>query len=99
MVPEEEEEALEREHMPRLIKICTRPLEVHLHSGPGEAGWSPEDPTATDRASFLFIDPAGVIRAQQIPTSEPNVSIAKWLKVFRSGEAPAPARRPSEEHR
>ena len=99
VLTEEEEEALEGEHMPRLIKICTRPLEVHLHSGPGEAGWSPEDPTATDRASFLFIDPAGVIRAQQIPTSEPNASISKWLKVFRSGEAPAPARRPSEEHR
>jgi hypothetical protein len=96
---EEAEEAMELEHMPRLIKICTRPLEVHLHAGPGEAGWTPEDPTGTDRASFLFIDPAGVIRAQQVPTSEPNAAIAKWLRVFRSGEAPAPARRPSEEHR
>ena len=96
---EEAEEAMELEHMPRLIKICTRPLEVHLHAGPGEAGWTAEDPTGTDRASFLFIDPAGVIRAQQVPTSEPNAGIAKWLRVFRSGEAPAPARRPSEEHR
>jgi hypothetical protein len=96
---EEAEEAMEKEHMPRLIKICTRSLEVHLHAGPGEAGWTPEDPTGTDRAAFLFIDPAGVIRAQQLPTSEPNAAIAKWLRVFRSGEAPAPARRPSEEHR
>jgi hypothetical protein len=96
---EEVEEAMEMEHMPRLIKICTRPLEIHLHAGPGEAGWTAEDPTGTDRASFLFIDPAGVIRAQQIPTSEPNTTLAKWLRVFRSGEAPAPERRPSEEHR
>ena len=96
---EEEEGAIEAEHLPRLIEICTRPLEVHLHSGPGEAGWTPEDPTGTDRASFLFIDPSGVVRAQQIPTSTPNAGIAKWLRVFRSGEAPPPERKPSEKER
>ncbi|MFT7680317.1 MAG: hypothetical protein ACI8QC_004323, partial [Planctomycetota bacterium] len=96
---EEAEAAMEREHMPRLIKICTRPLEVYLHAGPGEAGWTSENPTVVDRASFLFIDPAGVIRAQQSPSSRPNAALAKWLSVFRSGEAPAPERRPSDEHR
>jgi hypothetical protein len=96
---EEEEAAMEAEHLPRLTELCTRPLEVHLHSGPGEAGWTPEDPTGTDRASFLFIDPSGVVRAQQIPTSTPNAGISKWLRVFRSGEAPPPERKPSEKER
>ena len=96
---EEEEGALEAEHLSRLTELCTRPLEVHLHAGPGEAGWTPEDPTGTDRASFLFIDPSGVVRAQQVPTSVPNAGLAKWLRVFRSGEAPAPERKPSEEER
>ena len=96
---EEEEGALEAEHLTRLTELCTRPLEVHLHAGPGEAGWTPEDPTGTDRASFLFIDPSGVVRAQQVPTSVPNAGLAKWLRVFRSGEAPAPERKPSEEER
>ncbi|NRA98146.1 MAG: hypothetical protein HRU14_18285, partial [Planctomycetes bacterium] len=93
------EAALEAEHLPRLVALCTRPLEVHLHAGPGEAGWTHENPTGTDRASFLFIDPAGVVRAQQVPTSIPNAAISKWLKVFRSGEAPPPQRRPSEEEK
>ena len=96
---EEEEGALEAEHLSRLTELCRRPLEVHLHAGPGEAGWTPEDPTGTDRASFLFIDPSGVVRAQQVPTSTPNAGLAKWLRVFRSGEAPAPERNPSEEER
>jgi len=96
---EDEEAALEAEHLPRLVALCTRPLEVHLHAGPGEAGWTHENPTGTDRASFLFIDPAGVVRAQQVPTSIPNAAISKWLKVFRSGEAPPPQRRPSEEEK
>jgi hypothetical protein len=96
---EEEEEAMEMEHMPRLIKTYTRPLEVHLHSGPGEAGWEAEDSTGSDRAWFIFIDPAGVIRAQQVPSSRANTALSDWLRVFRSGEAPAPERRPSKEHR
>ena len=96
---EAEEAALESEHLPRLVALCTRTLEIHLHAGPGEAGWTPEDPTGPDRASFLFIDPAGVVRAQQIPTSSPNATLSKWLRVFRSGEAPSPERRPSEEKR
>jgi hypothetical protein len=96
---EEAEEAMEMEHMPRLIKTYTRPLEVHLHSGPGEAGWEAEDSTGSDRAWFIFIDPAGVIRAQQVPSSRANTALSDWLRVFRSGEAPAPERRPSKEHR
>jgi hypothetical protein len=96
---DEEESTLETEQFQRLIDLCTRPLHIHLHQGPGEAGWTPENPTGTDRASFLFIDPSGVVRAQQLPTTSPNATLSKWLRVFRSGEAPSPERRPSEEKR